>query len=393
MIKKILIVTVFVFSTMFAFSQAETVEVTGVGFGSDQKKARQDAIDDALRLAVGKVGGVHLKSMTNVENFVTLKDAISTRSKGYVKTYDIIKETPLDGKYEITINATVSTKAMLEDAKTLAQMIGGVNFIVLYDGRNLADNEKSYYDFAYERINEKLNDKGYSRTEAGLFANAVSLVNDASEIGYMNKIGLYTNSEFIIQIKKIHVKTVEKAGGLVATQVTMDVKAYDNCNWRNLGTVVFKSDWKIHKDKKFSERDAITDAIDLYFDRLMLQFNTDIGSWVENGAPYELRYYSFELDDMDFIDYIDKLIEDPETVGEPGITTVDEYFKLVLRSKKSQFGVYRLILKSASQIENFKTQKPSREILYGRQFSLTPKGVKNTELEAKKEILNKVKSM
>ena len=393
MLKRIFTIIVFSLSSLLLFSQTQTVEVTGIGFGNDSKKARQDAIEDALRLAVGKVGGVHLKVVTNVENFVTLNDAISTRTSGYVKSYDILSETPLDGKHEVTISATVSTEPMVEDAKTLAQMIGGVNFIVLYDGRELSEQEQLYYGHAYERINEKLNDKGYSRTEAGLFKNAISLVNDQNEIGYMNKVGLYTNSEFIIQIKKIHMNTKEKAGGLYASQVVMDVKAYDNCNWRNLGTVEFKSDWKIHRDKKFSEREAITDAIDLYFDRLMLQFNRDIGSWVENGAPYELRYYSFQLDDMDFIDYIDKLIEDPETIGEPLMFTVDEYFKLVLRSKKSQFGVFRLVLKSAAKVENFKSQSPSREILYGRQFSLTPKGIKNAELEAKKEIMAKVKAM
>lgn len=391
MIKKILTIIILVLSSILVFSQAETVEVTGVGFGDNQKKARQDAIDDALRLAVGKVGGVQLKSITNVKNFVTLNDAISTRSKGYVKSYDIIKETPLDGKYEVAISATVSTEAMLEDAKTLANMIGGVNFIVVYDGRKLSEKENEYYDFAYERINEKLNDKGYSRTEASLFGKVIKLVNDAEEISYLNKVGLYTNSEFIIQIKKIHVKTVEKAGGLVATQVTMDVKAYDNCNWRNLGTVIFKSDWKIHKDPKFSERDAITDAIDLYFDRLMLQFNKDIGRWVENGAPYEVRFYGFKLSDDDFYDYADLLLEDPDNVGEPDVVGVGNYYRVVFHSKKSTYKFGRLAYKSAKAVANIKTQMPTTRIKYKRQFSLTPQDVIPPEIKAKMEVLSKMK--
>jgi len=391
MIKKILILVILVISITLAFSQTETVEVSGVGFGENQKKARQDAIDDALRLAVGKVGGVHLQSMTTVENFVTLKDAISTRSKGYVKSYDVIKETPLDGRYKITINATVSTEVMLEDAKTLAQMIGGVNFIVVYDSRNLSEKENANYDFAYERINEKLNDKGYSRTEASLFGKSINLINDGDEISYLNKVGLYTNSEFIIQIKKMHVKTVEKAGGLVASQVTMDVKAFDNCNWRNLGTVILKSDWKIHKDPKFSVRDAITDAIDLYFDRLMLQFNNDIGRWVEGGAPYEVRFYGFKLTDDDFYDYADLLLEDPDNVGEPDVVGVGNYYRVVFHSKKSTYRFGRLAYKKAKEVENIKNQLPTTRIKYKRQFSLTPQENVPDEIKTKMEFLSKMK--
>jgi hypothetical protein len=390
--KHLFLITIIIFTSLFAYSQEETVEVKGVGFGTDKKKAREDAIQDALRQAVAQVGGVHLKSSTEVQNFVTLNDAISTRADGYVKSSTVLEETPFPDKYEVKVRATVSLAPMVEDAKTLSEMVGGVNFIVVYDARSLTPAQKVYYDFAYERMNEKLNDKGYSRTEAALFAKAVTFTNNTNEIEYLSQVAMYTNSEFVIQIKDIILKTEEKAGGLWATQATMDVKAFDGCNWRNLGTVIFKGDTKVQKDKQFAEREAIADAVDLGFDRLMLQFNTDIGSWVDGGAPYELRFYSFTLDDLDFIEFVDLLIKDTNTVGEPQMTTVYQYFKLVLRSKNSQFGVFKLVLKSAVAIENFKTQSPSREILYGRQMSITPKGVKNAEIEAKKEILSKIKA-
>ncbi len=383
--------TFFLFASLLAQTE-ETVEVKGVGFGTDKKKAREDAIQDALRNAVSQVGGVHLKSSTEVQNFMTLNDAISTRTDGYVKSSTILEEIPFPEKYEVKIKATVSLEPMVEDAKTLSEMIGGVNFIVIYDPRTLTPAQKVNYDFTYERMNEKLNDKGYSRTEAALYAKAVSFTNNTNEIEYLSQVAMYTNSEFVIQIKDIFIKTEEKAGGLWASQVTIDAKTFDGCNWRNLGTVILRGDTKVHKDKPEAERLAIADAVDLGFDRLMLQFNTDIGSWVESGAPYELRFYSFNLDDMDFIDFIEQLIADSKTIGEPQMTTVDQYFKLVLRSKSSQFGAYKLVLKSATAIPNFKTQAPSREILYGRQMTFTPKGVRNPEIEAKKEIIAKIKA-
>ena len=171
----------------------------------------------------------------------------------------------------------------------------------------------------------------------------------------------------------------------------MDVKCYDNCNWRNLGTVVFKSDWKIHKDKKFSIRDATTDAIDLYFDRLMLQFNKDIGTWVTGGAPYEVRFYGFTLSDDDFYDYADLILEDPDNVGEPDVTGVGNYYRVVFRSKKSPYKFGRLAYKTAKGVTNIQTQLPQTRIKYKRQFSLTPQDNIIPEIKTKMEILEKMK--
>jgi len=389
--KKIMIFLCFYCLIAIAAAQTtETVEVTGTGFGNDPKKTRQDAIDDALRLAVGSAMGVHVKSTTQVENFVTLSDAISTRSSGYVKSYNIVKETPLDKKYEVTISAIVSLEPMVEDAKTLAEMIGGVNFVVIYDARNLSADELEQYDFAYERMNEKLNDKGYSRTEAALYKKAVSFVSAQDEIGYLNSAGLYTNAEFIIQVKKIHVTTEEKVGGIFASQVTMDVKAYDNCNWRNLGTVVFTGDWQVHRDKRFAIRNAIADAIDLHFDRLMLQFNRDIGTWVNSGAPYEVRFYGFQLTDDDFYDYADLMIEDPDNVGEPDVVGVGNYYRVVFHNKKSTYKFGRLAYTTCKKVEKINAQLPETRIKYKRQFSLTPQNTVVEEIEQKIETLKKL---
>ncbi len=386
----LLFISAFFFSLLSFAQNSEVVEVKGVGFGSDSKKARQDAIDDALRMAVARVVGTHVTSKTSVKNAVTLEDAIATRSKGYVRNYEVLSETPLNNKYEVTIKADVSLEPVIEDAKVLAEMIGGVNFIVIYDPRDFTEQEKWIYDYAYERMNEKLNDKGYERTEARLYNEAVSFANTTNNINYLSTVGLYTNSEFIIQIKEIHFKVEDKQGGLKSAQVTMDMKTYDNCNFRNLGSVEFKGDWKIRKDEKFAIRDAVSDAIDLWFDRLMLQFNNDIGKWVTSGAPYEVRFYGFTVTDDDFYDYADLIIDDPDNVGDPDVVGVGDYYRIVFRSKKSTFKFGRLSYKKAKEVDGLKTQVPTTRIKYKRQFSLTPRDTIPPEIKEKMEKLKRL---
>jgi len=271
--KKIMIITMVFFMNTLVFAQnTKTVEVTGTGFGVTDKERRDNAIEDAYRLAIGQACGVALESMTEVKNFVTLKDAITTRTKGYIKSYKILNESSLGDKFQVNISAVVSLDPMLADAKILAEMIGGVNFIVIYDARNLTAADNEIYQYTYERINQKLGDKGYERTEAALYNDFIKELNKESENSFLQKIGLHTKREFIIQIKKITIKTEQKAGGLLASKAIMEVKTYDNCNWRALGTAEIQGDWEINADKDRSVKGAIANTIENQIDKLLQQF-------------------------------------------------------------------------------------------------------------------------
>ncbi|MFN8258372.1 MAG: hypothetical protein U0W24_21970 [Bacteroidales bacterium] len=386
--KKIVItaLTLILVNLMLA-QNIKTVEVIGVGFGSTDKEKRDNAIEDAYRLAVGQASGVALESMTEVKNFITLKDAICTRTKGYIKSFKIIKEASLGEKYEVTMSADVSLEPIKADAKILSEMIGGVNFIVIYDARNFSPAENEIYQYTYERINEKLGEKGYERTEAALYNEFIEELNKESENSFLQKIGLHSKREFIIQIKKITIKSEIKARGLIASKAIMEIKTYDNCNWRAIGTSEIQGDWEINADQDRSVKAAIANTINTQIDRLLSQFTRDIGTWVEKGAPYELRFYSFDVDDNDMLSFAGKIAEDVNTVGDPLFEAVDEYFKLEIRSKSTQFKVMTLVNNSFNAVENFKRRFPTREMIYGRQLVYTPKGIKNPEVEEMKSIL------
>ena len=105
--------------------------------------------------------GVALTSETKVENFVVIKDAINTRAEGYISKYEILNEVPFPDRYEMTVKALVSLDPIKADFNILSKAVGGIRFLVMYDDRNIPAGDVANYEFAVERINEFLSQKGY----------------------------------------------------------------------------------------------------------------------------------------------------------------------------------------------------------------------------------------
>lgn len=94
------------------------VTVKGVSFFEPGRElvAREKALDQAKRAAVEKAIGTFIESETTVENYQILKDQILTRSSGYLKHFQIVKEKKTDlGTYEIVIQADVEFSALVND--------------------------------------------------------------------------------------------------------------------------------------------------------------------------------------------------------------------------------------------------------------------------------------
>jgi DNA-binding cell septation regulator SpoVG len=84
--------------------------------------ARDRAIDSAQRNAVERVVGVMVSSSTEVENFQVKMDRILSESKGFIKSYKIVKEGKEGDVYEVTIDAVVET-GRLKDRLEAIQLI------------------------------------------------------------------------------------------------------------------------------------------------------------------------------------------------------------------------------------------------------------------------------
>lgn len=354
------------------------VEVKGVG------QKRDDALQDALRNAVGQAAGVAIVSETNVENFMVVKDAISSKTEGYVASYSVIKEVPFPDRYEMTIKAKVSLSPLKADIQTLSKSIGGVRFLVMYDARKVSADEKPYYDFACERINEFLAERKYRYIDKGRFETlqkeAIGLYQDETNSEtYVQRLGMKADAQFIIMISNISLNSTEENYRPV-TKVMIEAKAYDNCTAEGLGTIVLEADAKSGEDPKSTKMLGVKDAVNKGFTKLLFLFNQYIGNWVNNGTPFEIRFYSIGTF-RDFRELRNKMLADNKFGGQLEIVSLENFTKLNLTFRDRPDELAYKILDFADLIPEFKSKVLDVKLIYGRQINFAPQKVKVPELQ------------
>jgi len=363
------------------------VEAKGVGL------KREDALQDALRNAVGQAAGVAISSETSMENFMVVRDAVSAKTEGYVASYTVTKETPFPDRYELTVQAKVSLNPLKADMQLLSKAIGGVRFMVMYDTRKVKAEDKPYYDYAVERINEFLAERKYRYIEkersAQLLKEAEGIYqnSETNQETYVQHIGMKADAQFIILISNISMTTTEENYRPV-TKVIIETKSYDNCTAEGLGTVSLEADAKSGEDPKSTTMIGVKDAVNKGFSKLLFLFNQYIGGWVNNGTPFELRFYSIGTF-RDFRELRNKMLSDSKFGGQIEIVSFDNYTKLNLTYKDRPDELAYKILDFADAIPEFKSKVLDVKLIYGRQINFAPQKVKVPDLDQTKNTNNK----
>ncbi|NCA80736.1 MAG: hypothetical protein EOM76_11240, partial [Sphingobacteriia bacterium] len=213
--------------------------------------------------------GVAVSSQTQVENFMVLSDAISTKTEGYIASYKVVKETPMRDRFEILVEAVVSLSPLKADVNMLARTIGGIRFLVMYDPRKLKEEDVEIFNFATERINEALSNRKYRYIESQRFQQLQKEAQrifqesgDSNEETYVQQLGFKADAQFIIKISNIIVSQRSEAFDTrTASKVTIELKAYDNCTAEGLGTIIMESDWTSGRDPKATLMDGVSIAV------------------------------------------------------------------------------------------------------------------------------------
>ncbi|MBN1339562.1 MAG: hypothetical protein JXA03_09570 [Bacteroidales bacterium] len=381
-----LVLYLLVFSSS-SFAQVKVVDAKGLGIN------REDAIQDALRNAVGQAAGVSVASQTVVENFMVLKDAIATNSKGYVAEYDIVDETKITDGYEVTVRASVSLSPLEADAGLLARQIGGLRFLVMYDKRNSPGQKTEELDFAVDAVNNYLASKQYRYIEKSRFdrlreeAFLMMKETDTAEMTFVQKLGIMSGAQFIILIDKIQAEErSENFDTRKSSRVRMQIKAFDNCTAEGLGTAVLESEWVPGSASDLTT--GITRAVHKDIGKLMSLFNSYIGSWINNGTPYELRFYQVGTF-RDFRDLRNSIKESPDFGGQIEITGLNNFTRLNATFRSVPDDVAFNILDYADAIPGFKEKTLDVLLIYGRQISFAPRNVVVPEIEENKKLIDK----
>lgn len=386
------ILSAFCLFALFTFSFAQettTVEVKGVGLN------REDALQDALRNAVGQAMGVAVSSQTQVENFMVLSDAISTKTEGYIASYKVVKETPMRDRFEILVEAVVSLSPLKADVNMLARTIGGIRFLVMYDPRKLKEEDVEIFNFAVERINEALSNRKYRYIESQRFQQLQKEAQrifqesgDSNEETYVQQLGFKADAQFIIKISNIIVSQRSEAFDTrTASKVTIELKAYDNCTAEGLGTIIMESDWSSGRDPKATLMTGVSTAIAGNIDNLFKIFNSYIGDWVNNGIPYELRFYA-SGSYRDFRDLRNQLKNDKNFGGQMEIIGFDNYTKLNCTFRKRPDELADRIIDLSDEVPFFAEKEMDVRLIYGRQISFAPRKAKVPELDSMKDGYN-----
>lgn len=103
--KKLLGCLILIVSTLLFCQVVFAQDVTVQGSGA----SRDDAIRDALRMAVEQSVGILVDSQTLSRNYQIVTDEIYTKSQGFVQDYKVVGEQITNGGYVLTVNVTVNT--------------------------------------------------------------------------------------------------------------------------------------------------------------------------------------------------------------------------------------------------------------------------------------------
>src|SRR6056297_598543 len=125
-------VLVFIVSILFTVIIAQQqVQATGIG------PSKKEAETAAQRNAIEKGIGSFVDSETLTKNFMLVKDKILSRSRGYIKSFEILSsKKQTDGNWEVKISAVVAQGDLKNDLDALGilrQKMGNPRIIVMLD--------------------------------------------------------------------------------------------------------------------------------------------------------------------------------------------------------------------------------------------------------------------
>ncbi len=104
-------------------SEYETVTGTGKSGLKDETAAKDEAVRAAMRDAVEQAAGAFINAQSQTENYQLVHDIVVSRSRGFVRKYDLVEAKRDGGVYKVTIKAEVSTKAVADDWTGMRSML------------------------------------------------------------------------------------------------------------------------------------------------------------------------------------------------------------------------------------------------------------------------------
>jgi len=230
-LKKALLLCIVICSILPVFAQnTDTLLVQSTGYGA----SNEEAIKDALRNASEQSLGMEIASKSMIENYMVIRDVISTSANGYIYKYDI-SGSELDKNtnvYSVKINAYVA-KNLLNSAVT-AKITSDTML-------NMSDIEKVKFEMAQAKERAKSSVVYYSAALQRDFRNNVKFKFDSlvvvnkdvvsmeAKIRIYYSFGLVDNIDgYIRKIKKLNERMYEFSHRRYMSSYRIEFERIDN---------------------------------------------------------------------------------------------------------------------------------------------------------------------
>ena len=110
---------IFLFSVSIYSQNSDEIQIQTNGYGANEN----EAIMDALKMAVENAYGVFINSSTTIINDQLIQDEIKSLGKGNIIDYTIISQSKINNTYSVNLKSTVSLSKMMEFGKNSGQEI------------------------------------------------------------------------------------------------------------------------------------------------------------------------------------------------------------------------------------------------------------------------------
>ena len=118
-IMKYFYLIIFSFSISVYSQNPDEIQLQTNGYGANEN----EAIMDALRMAVENAYGVFINTSTTIINDQLIEDEIKSLGKGNIIDYTIISQSKINNTYSVNLKSTVSLSKMMEFGKNSGQEI------------------------------------------------------------------------------------------------------------------------------------------------------------------------------------------------------------------------------------------------------------------------------
>ena len=271
----------------------------GVIIDDNTATARDQAIQDALRLVVEQAAGTMVSSETLVQNYEVLRDQIYSQSQGYIRRYEVTDESIQGNLYKVTIQATVAAGNLQNDIQALGLLMSRKHMprvMIMVAEQNVGMHYYSYWwgikagtadlSITENVLMEKLARKGFHVVDHAMASKTLeikdpykieSLSNDA-----VRDIGKVYDAEVVI-----YGKALSKLAGSVLGSSMKSAQADVSLRVVNTdtGRVIASSTHHaaaVHPNEVTAGAEALKIATDAIADQLLTQivntWSQDVGS-------------------------------------------------------------------------------------------------------------------